>query len=983
LLTYTLAGVVIAPWILRSVIVDSLHEQLALNARLDDVDLNPFALSARFEGFALDEPSGAALLKFDQLDVNFELSSLARWAWTFAEIRLTNPFVRVERDASAQLNLMALAGPNDAAAPVDEPAGPVPRVLVQHFVLQGGRADVVDRAARTPLETSIGPINIAIDGLTTLPDRVGAQEVNFDTERGGHVKWTGNVAFEPFRSEGHATLSSAPLAKLSAYLPAELALVIADGAATMNFDYSVSRPPEGLTAAVRNFAFELRDLKVDRTGAGEQNPTNLMSLDALRVGGGELAWPQRTIAVAEVALEAPSIALSRAADGRFVWEQLMASTVPSEAGAPLESVAAAPAAPEAPSSAAEALPWSVNLARLSIADGVMKFTDQSNTPAADFGVSALNASLESVSLNDDAAFPLHVDFTVDGGGKVAANGTLTLLPALRVDVAAEVTGVALPLAQPYVAAATNVVIEAGTLDLKGQLVSTPDESLAFDGVIGVQDLNVLGEATDARLIGWKQLTLDGLAVRLDAAHAEIASVALDEPYGRVHIAKDGTLNLARVLRPDEPAQGQASGDPVPAAEAPTAETTPAAETTAEQKPWSMKVGRFRMRNGATDYRDENLPIPFAVAIHTLNGEMGAFDATSRSTTKLKLEGQVGEFGIARITGNLQPLDVTKNSTVDAYFENISMPDASPYAIRFAGHKIGSGKLDLKMSYRLEDGRLNGQHDIVLRDFALGEKVDYPDALNLPYGLLISLLKGPDGNIDVELPVEGDLNDPTFRIGGVIAKALVNLLTKIVTSPFRLLGSLVGLGASEQFDQVGFPPGRADLAPPEREKIAKLAQALVQRPQLILHVPGVLDPVADAAALREAQVTERVEAAVAGGDQAARRKVLEQMIVATIPGEPLAGLEEQFTVAAVEGQPATLDELAYLNELQGRLIAAEPLAPDALASLAAQRGAAVRDSVLGDPAVTAERVSVAETQEVELNDNGVVAMTLEVDVAATP
>jgi hypothetical protein len=956
LLTYTLVGFVIAPWILRGVIVNTIQDQLALTAHLDDVDLNPFALSLRLRGLGIDEQSGAPLVKLDDLYVNFELSSLVHRAWTFSEFDVTNPYVRVER-AKGRLNLLALAGPpspNDPPEPTSDATIPL---LVEHFQLLGGQADVIDKDLRDPLETKLGPISVTINGFTTMPDVVGEQEVAFVTERGGHVTWSGDLGFGPFHSAGHASVTGIPLAKLSGYVPPEFAIAIGSGTSDISFDYSIARETEGFTAAVRGFTLALRDMHVVSTLAAPDGmpPPEVLSFDMLRFAGGELSWPQRSVAFKEISLTSPTIAFARDAAGKFSWEQLIATTPP-------------PTAPgETQTPAAETQPWRVGIEMLKVEGGVVHFADQGNAPAANLGLTGINLSLQSLSLEDGAAFPLHLDFAVDGGGTIALDGSLTAVPELRLSAAMQVSGLVLPIVQPYVASATNVEVGAGTLDLKGQLASSPEESLAFDGTIDVQGLEVLGEATRTRLVGWKRLALDGLALRLDAARAEVASLTLDEPYGRVHIAKDGTLNLATVLRPDEPAQGQET-------EAPEPEASPTPE-----KPWSMKFGRVRLVNGATDYRDENLPLPFAIAVHTLNGEMGAFDTNSRAPAKLELQGQVGEFGEARINGTLQPLDVTRNSTIEAFFRNISMPDASPYSIRFAGHTIASGKLDLKMTYKLADGRLNGQHDIVLRDFELGEKVDYPGAMDLPYGLAISLLKGPDGNIDVELPIEGDLNDPTFRIGGVIVKALVNLLTKIITSPFRLLGSLVGLGESEQLDQVAFAPGRADLAPPEREKIAKLAEALTQRPQLTLQIPGVVERAADGAALREAQVNARVEAAVAGGDQKARRKVLEKRFEDAMPNEPLKGLVQQFTTPAADSQPASFDELAYLGELQQRLIGNEPLAPDALDALGAERSAAVRDGVLATPTVTAERVTTLAIEDVTLNDDGAVAMTLKVDV----
>jgi hypothetical protein len=92
---------------------------------------------------------------------------------------------------------------------------------------------------------------------------------------------------------------------------------------------------------------------------------------------------------------------------------------------------------------------------------------------------------------------------------------------------------------------------------------------------------------------------------------------------------------------------------------------------------------------------------------------------------------------------------------------------------------------------------------------------------------------------------------------VIWKAIVNLLTKIVTAPFRALGHLFG-GKGEQLAAIAFDPGSADLLPPEMEKIKKVSEALKKRPRLKLVVAGRFDPKMDGEALR----TERVKRALA-------------------------------------------------------------------------------------------------------------------------
>jgi hypothetical protein len=133
-------------------------------------------------------------------------------------------------------------------------------------------------------------------------------------------------------------------------------------------------------------------------------------------------------------------------------------------------------------------------------------------------------------------------------------------------------------------------------------------------------------------------------------------------------------------------------------------------------------------------------------------------------------------------------------------------------------------------------------------------------MSLPLGLAVALLKDPEGKIDIDLPVRCNVDYPEFRYGGVILKALANLIVKIVASPFALLGNLLGVEASE-LEYINFLQGRADLTPPEMERAAKIAEALTLRPQLVLEVSGVVDREADGLALQTAKLQQIVDARI--------------------------------------------------------------------------------------------------------------------------
>jgi uncharacterized protein involved in outer membrane biogenesis len=982
---YTLFGYVIAPLIARGAVVDAVHDQLGVDATLDDVDIDPWALWVRLEGFHLADRSDAELFSFDELFVNLQLSSLFRLAWTFDEVRLVGPFLHVVRDAQGGSNLATLLAQAPIAQEEPEPESPpgeIVRVILHEVNLRGGKAQVDDHAPEPPFTTTLGPIDVTMRDLSTLPDEEGGQRIVITTEAGGRIVLTGELAMSPFSSQGRAEITGVPLAKVTSYLPTELALAVTEGKSDLSFDYTMQIADEKFAADIENLAFSINGLELIATDA---EPRTLLELPSFRVTGGAVAWPARSVDLAEIAIDGAKIALWRDADQRFAWERgaLATASSESEATAPPEETSPQGQAPSPdetpppqqapPPDAGDSAPWKVTVGRFAINESDVRFDDAGIAPPGAVHVTKINGAIEKLSLENDAEFPFKLAFALESGGELALDGALTAFPVPRVTTNVQVNGLQLAVAQPYIESFTYLDLESGAIDVAGNVTSTPEDLFTYAGKLAVNDLSVVHVGEErTRLLAWDAFALDGIALALGARRAEVANVRIDKPYARVHIAEGGTINVASVLKQPEP-----DGDET--AQASEMEGEPEAAPTEPAQDWAVKVGRLRVADGETDYMDENLPIPFEIAMRGLAGDIGTIDSTSRAPAQMSLEGGVGEYGLAKIKGALAPLDVERNTTIDARFENISMPEASPYSIRFAGHKIASGKLDMRVEYEITRGRLKGDHSIVLRDFALGEKVEYPDALDLPYGLAISLLKGPDGNIDVDLPIEGDMNDPTFKLGGVIVKALVNLLTKIVTSPFNLLGKLVGLGDDEQLDNVRFEPGRSDLAPPEQERVSKLAQALAQRPQIKLAVHGVIDNDADARALKEAQVAARIEEEVAGGDQDTRRKVLERLVEERVPDIELDDVRESFTKAPAEGAKPVLDELEYMNDLTRRLVETEPLAPEALETLAAARAAAVRDTVVAGGEVDPSRIVLEATEAVSATEDGV-EMKFELDAS---
>jgi hypothetical protein len=186
----------------------------------------------------------------------------------------------------------------------------------------------------------------------------------------------------------------------------------------------------------------------------------------------------------------------------------------------------------------------------------------------------------------------------------------------------------------------------------------------------------------------------------------------------------------------------------------------------------------------------------------------------------------------------------KNPFVDLKLKmkNDDLTPFTPYTEKFAGHSLNKGKLTFDLSYKIENRKLEARNVIALDQFTFGPRNDSTNATKLPVKLGVALLKDRNGRIDLDLPVSGSLDDPKFSIAGLVWKAVVNILVKVATSPFSLLGAMFGGG--EELQYVDFTPGGATLDAAQTNKLNTLAKALFERPSLSLEISASADPAAD-------------------------------------------------------------------------------------------------------------------------------------------
>lgn len=704
-------------------------------------------------------------------------------------------------------------------------------------------------------------------------------------------------------------------------------------------------------------------LQIDGVELDDTDNRQLLGWDRLFI---DLAWSSlvnRTWTFQTIRLDKPIIL-----EERFVSGETRLSRLASE------SSGTAPAENEP-----DSLP-ALRINDLRVEGGILRFADNLQDPAAvaanqpnqvSLALQNVLVSVKDLTLQKNTRFPLRLDGQLAGGGKLAFDGTLQLLPITALEGNARIDELALKQAEPYLRQFADVRLGSGTLNLNGQIHTDAQQPFAFQGSAGVDSLSIRGASNDGLLIGWQGLQTEQLDLGIKEKQLETATITIDGLSGRVVIHEDQTTNFGQLVA-KPPANVEDNDN--------------AARTDEEEvTPFSITIESIELTDGALQFADYSLPLPFSTSIHTLNGQISTLNSTSDQPARVDLEGQVAEYGLARVEGAVDAWHPSRASNLQLTFRNLQIPEYSPYTVDFAGRKIAEGTMDLDLDYTVESKQLNGQNNLVLHDLKLGEKMASSDAMDLPLDLAIALLQDSDGVIDLNIPVTGNVGDPEFDFDQVIRQALGDAITSVITAPFSFLANFVGAD-SENLGQVEFAKGRTDLLPPQRERIVKLREALNQRPALALELAGPFSRNFDGPALQREKATEALRQRLAEADREvadpsltaeSNQSIVETMFSSYYPKTDLDTVHARFTEKQTGSSEDTdIDVLAYRNHLAERVITAQSITDAELEAIANARASAVRDALIdpnADASIATDRVRLLDPKEIDSVDDERIAM----------
>jgi hypothetical protein len=946
---FSITGFFILPPYVKKIAVEKLSEQLGRQVYLSSVSINPYTLSVILKGFEIKDADGkTSFIAFNRLYLNMEVMSLFRGGAVVKELNIDGLYLGIVRTGPNTYNFSDIIERLQSKKPGEaEKVSSSPMVFsVDNIQITDGKIEFDDRPVST--KHTISQINLTVPFISNLASDVESfvQPSFSATVNGTPFNFSGKtkVFADSHETSFDIALRDIDIPYYLGYAPAKLNVKTPSGKLDIEMKLSYRqfkdrKPLIGLAGEVRlkDFIAKLKDSNED-----------LIRIPAASVKDIEFDMEANRIDIGSVSTENGWIGVLRTKDGKMNLASLTATSQ--------KPVGEIRAEPKSVTVKKDEIFTGILLKSVEVRGYKVRISDEGLKNPFVLNLDDVSFTGANISTVKDVKSDIAISLKVEQKGSAAVKGKLSLNP-VSADVTVDLKSVPLKLFNPYLAAKSKAMLADGTLNVSGNVVASLPEGrepdVVFKGKVLISRFSMLNRVTAEELIRWDTLHAGDISFSLSPMTAHIRDAALSNFYSRIIINPDQTINLREVFKTGNEEAG-AGQQTVSAA-------TAAGAGKGAAKPANIKIDKVTLQGGRINLTDNFIKPRFSGNLLEIGGRITGLSSDETKLADVDLLGMYERYAPLTITGKINPLKEERYINLKVAFKDMDITSLTPYSGRYAGYTIEKGKLSFELEYLIVGNKIDAKNKIFLDQLTFGNKVESPDATSLPVKLGVALLKDHKGEISLDIPVSGNLDDPEFSVGSVILKVIVNLLVKAATSPFALLGAVFGGG--EQLGYAEFEYGSASITPDTQKKLDILIKALSERPALKMDILGCADPEKDKEGLKRYIMMRKVKA------QKLKDKLKQNQEGVSLESVEVTSAEyPEYLKRAYNAEkfPKPRNILGMskslpVSEMEKLMLANLQVTGDDLRTLAKDRGLVIKDYILKSKQIGQERIFLVESK----------------------
>lgn len=893
---------------------------------------------------AVDDGQNKPLLRLPSFDLSIAPSEPLLKIIHLSKVSIQSPELELRRDEKGNLNIQSLFPETQETKPPpkkEEPSTPF-SLDIDEVHLIGGKVSFSDLSGSKPFKTLLNPVNLKVDHFSNVKDKKSAYALSLLSEAKESIKVEGDFSIDPLGAEGTLEIKSVPLKKYSSYYRDKILFDIEEGRLELSTRYKYLKGEREPEVSLSRLSILLSALRLKRP----EEKVEFLKIPNLSIKETELDLTRKEMKVGLFSTQKGDLFIKRLKNGEV--DVLKLTPPPLVTNEPRDEIKSSEKPKE------QEKPWLISLKQMSVDNYKIVVEDQTPSEPVTLVTQNLRLRGEAISTAKNSKGKLNLSLLLNEKGMISTIGTVGIDPLIA-DLKVELKEIEIAPLQSYFTDKVNIHVTEGALSTAGTLSldgsGQKEFKITYKGEASLNHLSSLDKGNAEDFLKWESLSFSDLKVGVIPFSIDIKGISLTNFYARVIVNSEGKLNLQEIMKTEEP---KATAPP------PAPQSEKGGSASREKEPSkNIKIEQITLQGGRINLSDKSVKPEFSTSLSEIVGKISGLSAEENTMADVDLRAKLNEYAPLEITGKINPLREDLYVDLKARMKDLDLSPATPYSGKFVGYTIEKGKLSFDLKYLIVKRKLESQNQIFFDQFTFGEKVESPQATKLPVKLAVALLKDRKGEIKLDLPVTGSLDDPKFSIWGVILKILVNLISKAATSPFSLLGAVFGGG--EELSFIEFDYGSTTISEPNMKKLETIVKALQDRPALKMDIEGHVDMEKDKEGLKQYLFNKKLKS-----------QKLKEMVKKGQPPLPIddvkietaeygkylkmAYKEEKFpkpknVIGMVKDIPNAEMEKLMLTHIEVK--------EDDLRTLASQRSMKVKDAILKSKQVEPERVFILE------------------------
>jgi hypothetical protein len=952
----------------------------------------------RFEGVELVERNKRdPFVTASRLAIGVKHLDLVTRALTLDAIEVAGLDIRASRDRAGRIHLVDLpaaggpAGPGASPRAPPAPApGPAPdrEIRLDRLSVTASTVRFADEGVAPPRQWLLENIAVDARGLSTVgtdgPGSIAATATLRPAKAriGAAVSVrSDDVRLVPPSASAKASVARLDLSHIDPYVPATVDVAARSGSADLALALVFEHGPKGLEKGLVSGDLKVAKLSLEhRTGSRP-----LAALTKLVVALTRADLVKQDIRLGAIDIDGLELHALRSPQGRF---DLLALVSP-DGGPGSSSNDPGPA----PRSRGGDSQLTLSVGKVRLARSSLRFRDEAVSPVADLALTDLSAVVRDLTWPSRGPARFETTMTLPGTGQLEIKGDARLQP-LDASFAMTLRGAVIEPYQPYLPFTAKI---SGVFNGDSQNTLTLSNgriAARSRGHTWIDQLQLVDPEDQVPPVRIERLDMAGIDFAWPT-YAKAEKVTITKPELHVVRDADGVIRLRKLLdtrqRMEAPsaapagdatggtnaergteaaptadvvARGEADGDDRKDSDAAPGQapaTEPAgsgpvvadavsglpgdrAEPGGSRFPLEFEFGSILIEDAYARFLDRTTTPAFSETLSKLNVSIEDLSSAPGERAQVTAQGLVGKTGGLDLRGAVAPFSEALFADLTLEVRDFSLLDVNPYADKYVSWVVKKGALAARVRSTIEGNRLTATNEVVVGGLEVARSEGGDEVkrrIGLPLGLIVALVKDLDGNIKLNVPITGTLDDPKFDWSDAIWTAVKNVLVNVAVAPFKAIGKLFTKGdkiESVSIDPVPFAPGSAVIAPAVERQLTAVADFLRKSP----FVKVALAPVA-----------------TAGDVDGLRAQALGARLQHLQADRRLRDYSDVVEVAFEEKFPDQKPEPDTDERRLAMLAAREPLPDGAVEDLLRRRLDAVRESLAKTEGIQPERLIVEQ------------------------